>query len=334
MITKATVVGTGAMGTVAGQVLAANRVHVAWLALRPERAAELVQTRENRRYLPGYRLDDRVAPTADPQAALAGTELVVSAVPCQFLRTAWQRVAPFVPPDAPLCSVTKGLEVETLARPSQILAQYAPGRRVAVLSGPSIAPEIARCLPATVVVACEHAATGMLIQSVMSTSWFRVYTNADVLGVELAGAVKNVVAIAAGILDGLQAGDNAKSALITRGLVEISRLGVAMGARPETFTGLAGIGDLVTTCVSPIGRNRSAGEQIGRGATVEQVVRSSRAVIEGIPTTRGVLRLAARHRVDMPITSAVHDILFSGKDPLTAISELMQRPPKAETGRA
>lgn len=334
MITKATVVGTGAMGTVAAQILAANRVRVAWLALRPERAQELLQTRENRRYLPGFRLDDRVAPTADAQAALSGAELVVSAVPCQFLRAAWQRVAPHVPADAPICSVTKGIEVETLARPSQILAAYSPGRRVAVLSGPSIAPELARCLPATVVVACEHAPTGMLIQSVMSTSWFRVYTNADVLGVELAAAVKNVVAIAAGILDGLQAGDNAKSALVTRGLVEITRLGAAMGARPETFTGLAGIGDLVTTCISPIGRNRSAGERIGRGATVEQVVQSSRAVIEGIPTTRSVMRLAERHGVDMPITAAVHEILFAGKDPLTAISELMQRPPKAETGRS
>jgi glycerol-3-phosphate dehydrogenase (NAD(P)+) len=172
-----------------------------------------------------------------------------------------------------------------------------------------------------------------LIQTTLTTSWFRVYTSGDVLGVELAGALKNVIALAAGILDGLRAGDNAKAALVTRGLVEITRLGVALGARPETFGGLAGVGDLITTSVSPFGRNRSAGERIGCGATMEEVVAESNAVIEGIPTARAVLELAARRGVEMPITKAVCEVLFENKSPLVAITELMSRPPKPEHGR-
>ena len=168
------------------------------------------------------------------------------------------------------------------------------------------------------------------MQQTLSTSWFRVYTSPDVLGLELAGALKNVIALAAGILDGLHAGDNAKAALVTRGLVEITRLGVALGARPETFGGLAGVGDLITTSVSPHGRNRSAGERIGRGISPEQVVAESKAVIEGIPTTRAVIELAERNGVEMPITRAVGQVLFEHKPPLVAITELMNRPPKAE----
>ncbi len=330
MLTKATVVGTGAMGTVVAQILAGNGVHVALLAKSGERAREIAQARENRRYLPAFHLSDRITATANAPAALAATELVISAVPCQHLRETWQRHGRHVPAEAPIASVTKGLEIGTTLRPSQILEELTPGSRIAALSGPNIAPELARCLPATAVVASPSEAVCRLVQDVMSTSWFRIYTNPDMLGVELAGAVKNVVAIAAGILDGLQAGDNAKSALVTRGLVEIARLGEALGANPDTFTGLAGIGDLITTCVSPHGRNRSAGERIGRGESPDAIVRSSESVIEGIPTTRGVLKLAAERGVEMPIVQAVHDVLFDGKEPLQAITELMCRPPKAE----
>ena len=330
MLTKATVVGAGAMGTVVSQILATNHVHVALVARRAELADELRTLRENRRYLPGLHLDERIAPTTDIQAAMQATELVIAAVPCQHLRGFWTRVAPHVPAGAPVCSVTKGIETQTLRRPSEILAELSPTHPLAVLSGPSVAPELARCLPATVVVASDDAAVAELIQNVLSTHWFRVYTNPDVLGVELAGALKNVIALAAGVLDGLKAGDNAKAALLTRGLVEITRLGVAMGARAETFFGLAGVGDLVTTCVSPVGRNRSAGERIGRGEPVEQVIRSGPSVVEGIPTTRAVIELARRHNVEMPITQAVYDVLFAGKPPLVAITELMNRPLKAE----
>jgi len=330
MLTKAAVLGTGAMGTVLAQVLASNGIHVALWGRRAEQVAALLTWRENRRYLPGIRLSERILPTDDAARALAHAELVFSAVPCQFLRATWERLGPYVGAGVPICSVTKGIETETLARPSQIIDAHVGDNPLAVLSGPSIAPELARCLPATVVVASSSPAVAKLVQSVLSNSAFRVYTNPDVLGVELAGALKNVIAIAAGILDGLRAGDNAKAALLTRGLVEITRLGVALGARQETFVGLAGVGDLVTTCVSPLGRNRSAGERIGRGASVEQVIRESPAVIEGIPTTRAVLALARRCQVEMPITRAVHAVLFEHKPPLEAITELMNRPPKAE----
>lgn len=330
MLTKAAVVGAGAMGTVVAQILAGNDVHVALLANRAERVQALLVERENRKYLPGIPLDDAVVPTADARAALSNSELIISAVPCQHLRATWERLGPLVPAGVPICSVTKGVEIATLARPSEIIRANVPDNPIAVLSGPSIAPELARCLPATVVVACSTPEVGVLIQEVLSTSWFRVYTNTDVLGVELAGALKNIIALAAGILDGLRAGDNAKSALLTRGLVEITRLGVALGANPETFVGLAGLGDLVTTCISPVGRNRSAGEQIGRGKTADEVITECTSVIEGIPTTRAVIELASRHDVEMPITRGVYEVLFEGKPPLTAITELMSRPPKPE----
>lgn len=330
MIEKATVVGIGGMATVMAQVLATNGVTVAMLAREDEPIDEIFIQRENRRYQPGLRLDDRVVPTNDPAAAFQATELIVSAIPTQFLRGEWERRRSHAPTGVPIISVTKGLEIGSVQRPSEIIHGCLPEAPVVALSGPNIARELGRCLPATTVVASPDDRVAELAQSTLSTSWFRVYTSRDIIGVELAGAVKNVVALAAGILDGLQAGDNAKAALITRGLVEISRLGVALGAQAETFAGLAGIGDLVTTCVSPHGRNRTAGERIGRGATMEAVVAESKAVIEGIPTTEAVLRMAAQQRVEMPITQAVYDVLFERKPPLVAITELMNRPPKAE----
>jgi glycerol-3-phosphate dehydrogenase (NAD(P)+) len=327
---KATVLGIGAMGTVMARILADNGIAVALLAREVEPVDQIFLRRENRRYLPGVSLPPRISPTNNADAAFYGSELVISAIPCQHLRACWEPHVQRVPPDVPLASVTKGIEISTLARPSEILAELLPGRPVAVLSGPTIAYELAKCLPATLVAASADAPTAELLQQTVATSWLRVYTSTDVIGVELAGALKNVIAIAAGILDGLQAGDNAKAALVTRGLVEITRLGAALGARPETFAGLAGVGDLITTSVSPHGRNRSAGEKIGQGVPVAEVVRESPAVIEGIPTTRAVLKLAGRYEVEMPITRAVFEILFEKKPPLVAITELMNRPLKAE----
>lgn len=329
MISKATVVGAGAMGTCVAQILAANGARVALLA-REERVQALLVDRSNKRYLPGVRLAQRILPTADARAAFASTEAIFSAVPCQYLRRVWEPLLKAVPGEVPLCSCTKGVEISTLTRPSQVLRSLPLANSIAVLSGPSVAPEMGRCLPTTVVVAADLPELAAFFQGLLATSWFRVYTSTDTLGVELAGAVKNVIALAAGILDGLRAGDNAKAALITRGLVEITRLGAAMGAQPETFSGLAGLGDLITTCISPVGRNRSAGEAIGRGATLEDVLSGTSSVIEGVPTTRAVLHLAARFDVDMPITRAVHDVLFEQKPPLDAITELMNRPPKSE----
>ncbi|QOJ13869.1 MAG: NAD(P)-dependent glycerol-3-phosphate dehydrogenase [Planctomycetia bacterium] len=333
MISKATVVGAGAMGTCIAQVLASNAIRVSLLT-GPQRASELLVSRTNQRYLPGVRLSDRVTPTADPRAAFLQTELVFSAVPTQHLRTTWTPLVTELPADPPVCSCTKGIEVESLLRPSEVLAAVGIRNRLAILSGPSVAPEMGRCLPTTVVVAGVDAVAVDGLQTALSTSWFRVYTSSDPLGVELAGAVKNVIALAAGILDGLRAGDNAKAALVTRGLVEMTRLGVALGARAETFTGLAGIGDLVTTCVSPVGRNRAAGEQIGRGVPLAVVLAQTHSVIEGVPTTRAVLKLAERCGVEMPITQAVADVLFGGVAPLDAITRLMTRPPRAESNVA
>jgi glycerol-3-phosphate dehydrogenase (NAD(P)+) len=333
MIETATVIGIGAMGTVMAQLLATNGVNVRLLARAAEPVADVFVGRENKRYLPGTRLSERIVPTNAAAAALADTQLVVSAVPCQYLRAAWTEYGALVPPDVPVASVTKGLEIATTSRPSQIIAALAPGRPIAVLSGPNIASEIARCLPATAVVASADAGVAELLQRAIGTSWFRIYTCPDVLGVELAGALKNIIALAAGVLDGLHAGDNAKAALLARGLVEITRLGVALGARAETFAGLAGVGDLFTTSVSPHGRNRSAGERIGQGQPVEQVIAATRGVIEGIPTTKAVLELAQRRHVEMPITAAVFQVLFESKPPLVAITELMNRPPKAEDVR-
>jgi glycerol-3-phosphate dehydrogenase (NAD(P)+) len=239
-----------------------------------------------------------------------------------------------VPSDLPICSVAKGIENHTLLTPTRVLRDVLDAgetrRPIAALSGPSIAPEVARKLPATVTVASDDAAFARRVQRMFNRPYFRVYTNPDLIGVEIAGATKNVIAIAAGILDGLGTGDNAKAALLTRGLSEITRLGVALGARAETFAGLAGFGDLVTTCISPIGRNRSFGEAVGRGKTVADALGATESVVEGVATTASVVELAAKVGVDMPITRAVHAVLLGHRNPAQAIAELMARPLKQE----
>jgi glycerol-3-phosphate dehydrogenase (NAD(P)+) len=257
------------------------------------------------------------------------------------MRSVWERLKPHLPAGVPIISVAKGIETSSLLRPTQVIADVLGGKKsldagptcdwpLVALSGPNIAAEIARYLPATAVAASDDEGLARRVQAAFATQWFRVYTNRDVTGVELAGATKNVVAIAAGILDGLAAGNNAKAALVTRGLVEITRLGVAMGAREETFHGLAGVGDLITTCVSPEGRNRTVGEQIGKGRKLDDVLGRMDSVAEGVPTTKAVRELARRYDVDMPITEAVHAVLFEGKDVLNALTDLMTREPKPE----
>ncbi|RIK66780.1 MAG: glycerol-3-phosphate dehydrogenase [Planctomycetota bacterium] len=330
MVEQVAIIGDGQMATVCGVMLADRGIHVRMWGQNPDHIAALKTTRENRRYLPGLRIPERVSFTADERAVFVAAELVINAVPCQYIRSVWQRLAPSFPGNIPVTSVSKGIENDTLLRPSQIIQSCVGPVPVAALSGPSIAAELAKCLPATVVAAASDMALARTVQEAFSSQWFRVYTNDDLLGVELAGATKNVIALAAGIVDGLRAGDNAKAALLSRGLVEITRLGAAMGARRETFAGLAGLGDLVTTCVSPMGRNRSAGQLIGQGMNVEEVVASTPSVIEGIPTTRSVFQLARRHGVEMPITEAVHAVLFEGKEVIATLSELMTRKLKSE----
>jgi glycerol-3-phosphate dehydrogenase (NAD(P)+) len=324
------IIGDGAMGTVCAMLLAGKGHEVTiWGAFRDNIEA-MARTRTNERFLPGYSIPDSVRLTHREDDVFAEATFVVSAVPCQHVRSAWSRLKEYVPRRVPICSVAKGIENETLLRPTQIIRDVIGDGRMAVLSGPSIANELARCLPASVVAASEDDTLARHIQELFSTEWFRVYRNTDVLGVELAAATKNVVALAAGIIDGLRVGDNCKAALLTRGLVEITRLGVALGAEKETFSGLAGMGDLVTTCISPHGRNRSAGELFGKGKKLDEVLASTASVIEGIPTTRSVMQLARNHNIEMPITQAVHDVVFDGKDPIVAITELMTRRLKAE----
>lgn len=323
-------IGDGQMATVCSNMLADKGVSVRLWSIFREQIEAMKSTRENRRYLPGVTIPDRVSFTTEAAVALDGAGLIVNAVPCQYIRNVWKQLAPVYPRGVPVVSLSKGIETGTLMRPTQIITDVVGSAPTVALSGPNIAAELAKCLPAGIVAASREAPLAKLVQETFASRWFRVYTNTDILGVELAAAVKNVIALAAGIVDGLKAGDNAKAALVTRGLVEITRLGVAMGARPETFTGLAGLGDLVTTCVSPSGRNRTAGEQIGRGRSVEEVIAATPSVIEGIPTTGSVHALAKRHNVVMPITEGVYGVLFEGHDVLETLSHLMSRKLRGE----
>jgi len=341
---RVVVLGVGQMGLVCASMLTAGSVGVG-AGERPEvviwgrnadDVGELAQTRRSAR-LPGFVLPEGVRVSIRDEE-LGGADVIVSAIPVQFSRDVWRRLRQYIPRETRvgIVSVAKGIENETLLRPSQILAEVlgddldGKPRPIGVLTGPTIAAELARCLPATMIAASDDAAFAAQIQRMFSSSWLRVYTNSDMLGAEIAGAVKNVIAIAAGVLDGLQGGYNAKSALLARGLAEIARLGAAMGASPETFFGIAGVGDLATSCFSPEGRNRSLGEALGKGQKLDAYLKKSPYVVEGVPTTRSVVDLARKYRVEMPITSAVHAVLFEGLDPLSAIGQLMSRELKGE----
>lgn len=341
------VLGLGQMGLVCAGLLAqgsggeggiAKPLRVIMWGHSPDEAASLLQTRRTDR-LPGFVLPVEVEVLRSDEA-IASADMFVTAVPVQHTRSVWQRLARHVPAGAGVVSVAKGIENGSLLRPTQIVADVlreegrdhpdrAP-RPYAVLSGPTIAAELARCLPAAMTAASDDAAFAKQVQALFGNSWLRIYTNSDVVGVELAGAVKNVIAIAAGICDGLHAGANAKSALLARGLAEIVRLGTAMGATPSTFFGIAGVGDLATTCFSPEGRNRSCGEALGKGRKLDEYLAGSPFVVEGVATTKSVVELAKQYRVDMPIVQAVHAVLFEGTDPIDAIGLLMSREQKAE----
>jgi glycerol-3-phosphate dehydrogenase (NAD(P)+) len=325
------IIGSGAMATVCAIILAQNGHKVSIWGHSTKSIDKLKENRENDRLLPGIRIPDCVRLTSDDGDCFNNATMVLSAVPTQHLRSVWNRLTEFVPANVPIISVSKGIENATLLRPTQVIADVLKSNHpLAALSGPNIAAEMAKYLPATAVVATADIELAQRVQIVFNTQWFRVYTNTDLIGVELSGAIKNVIAIAAGILDGLNAGNNAKAALVTRGLVEITRLGLAMGALETTFHGLAGLGDLLTTCVSPQGRNRSVGEQIGKGRALQAILDEMQSVAEGVPTTLSLVQLAQKHNVEMPITREVHSILFEGKDVMFALADLMTRDPKAE----
>jgi glycerol-3-phosphate dehydrogenase (NAD(P)+) len=318
------------MGTALALLFAKAVADVRLWSRDPEHAAQFASIHINDRHLPGIEVPDLVRITADVAVATDGCDLIVVAVPTAYLRNTLESLAGEVPEEVPVLSVVKGIEYGTFARPSQIIEETLGQRPIAVLSGPSHAEELARGLPASVVVSGKRESLVNQIRDILSHDAFRVYTSSDALGVELAGALKNILGIAAGICDGLASGDNAKAALLTRGLVEITRLGVDLGAQRETFFGLAGVGDVVTTCYSPYGRNRAVGERIGRGETLEHVLGDMVNVAEGVPTTRSVHSLARARGVDMPITSELYQILFEEKPPRSAVADLMVRQPKVE----
>jgi glycerol-3-phosphate dehydrogenase (NAD(P)+) len=308
---KAAVMGAGSWGTTFAQVLCdAGSATVLW-SRRPELADAITATGENPDYLPGITLTRELRATADPADALAGAELVVLAVPSQSLRENLRGWVPLLPPGALLVSLMKGIELGSCDRMSQVIAQVAgvPASQIAVISGPNLAREIAARQPAATVVACADEPAAEVLQQACHTSYFRPYTNPDVTGCELGGAVKNVIALAVGISVGMGLGDNTRAMLITRGLAETARLGAALGADQHTFAGLAGMGDLVATCSSPLSRNRTFGENLGRGMPIAEVIAATRQVAEGVKSSQSVLELARRNGVEMPITEVMVAVL-------------------------
>jgi glycerol-3-phosphate dehydrogenase (NAD(P)+) len=329
---RAAVLGAGSWGTTFAKVLADAGCTVLLHARRPELAHEIGETRENAEYLPGIRLPDRLRATADAAEALADAEIVVLAVPSQSLRDNLTEWAPLLPADAVLLSLMKGIELGSTKRMSQVICEVtgAGPDRVAALSGPNLAREIAEEQPAATVVACTDHDRAAQVQAACHTPYFRPYTNQDLVGCELGGAVKNVIALACGITEGMGFGDNTRASLITRGLAETARLGAALGAEPTTFAGLAGLGDLVATCSSPLSRNRTFGERLGRGMSVEEVQQGTRQVAEGVKSCRSVLDLARAHGVDMPLTEAVVRVCHDGVPVTQMVKEIMSREAKPE----
>ena len=333
MDATATIVGTTTWGTTLGVLLARRSVPVTLLARTAAEAEGLNAHRENRRFLPGIPFPDCLRVEDDPEPALGRAKLVIFAVPSEHFRRNVRQVAAFLPPRATVVSASKGLELPGGRRMSQILAEELPPALrsgICVLSGPNLAREIAQEKPAATVVAGGEPARAALVQEMLLSPSFRVYTSDDVVGVELGGTLKNIIALGAGIADGLELGQNSKSTLISRGLAEMSRLGMAAGAQYQTFAGLAGLGDLVATCYSQLSRNRYAGEQLARGRAWPEIRESMQNVVEGVNTTGAALAMAERLNVEMPIARVTYRILFEDLPPREAIAELMGRPPHAE----
>ena len=331
MSEKFAVLGDGAWGTAIALLLAQNpgcRVCL-WSAFE-ENAQILRQKRENVRLLPGVRIPECIELATDPAQALSQADLAVAAIPTVYLRATLLRFRGIWPAELPTLSLAKGLEIDTFLRPTQILHDVLGLNNLAALSGPSHAEEVSRGRPTSVVVASADDELAHRMQAVFSTERFRIYTNTDVIGVELAGALKNVIGIAAGTCDGLNFGDNAKSALLTRALVEMARFGVALGADHETFFGLAGLGDLITTCISPHGRNRRVGERLGHGEKLAEILASTPQVAEGVYTARSVHSRSQAMGIELPIMAEVFRVLYENKPPLEAVSALMLRSPKKE----
>ncbi len=320
------VIGAGGWGTAMALVLAQKGHDVLIWARREEFCRQLRETRENSAYLPGVLLPARVEITNSITEAAKYGEVVVIATPTQAVRETAVALANHLRPQAVLVSLSKGLERNTYLRCSEVIAEVVGNAdNVTALSGPNHAEEVARGIPSATVVAGYNLKTAQMIQDIFMTPKFRVYTNQDIIGVEIAGALKNIIALAAGICDGLGYGDNTKAALMARGLAEIARLGIRMGAQPMTFAGLAGIGDLIVTCTSKHSRNWRTGYALGKGEKLEDILARTGMVVEGVATTETAIQLAEKYEVDMPIATALGEVLFAGKEPKDAVNDLMLR---------
>lgn len=330
---KIAVIGAGSWGTALASRLAANGHDTLLWAYEPELVHEINTSHTNTLYLPGLTLNPELVCIGNLQEAVADRSMILLVTPVQVMRTVLKQLAPLVPHDAIIASASKGIELETLLTVSQICSELLGDdvlSRYVVLSGPTFAREVTQELPSLIVAASCNEASAQRVQAVFSCQALRVYTNNDVVGVELGGAVKNVIAIAAGICDGLGFGHNARAALITRGLAEMNRLGQAMGAQPATFAGLAGMGDLVLTCTGDLSRNRTVGFKLGQGQRLTEILAEMRMVAEGVKSAESVYQLACRLGVEMPIVEKTYQILHDDKPPRQAVTELMARDLKAE----
>lgn len=331
-MTRAAIMGSGSWGTAFAAVMADAGTDVVLWSRRAELAEAINATRINADYLPELTLPARVHATADPAEALAGADVVVLAVPAQTLRENLTQWRSHLPEQAPLVSLMKGIELGTLQRMSEVIADVAevPSSQVVVVSGPNLAKEVAQKQPAAAVVAAERHQQRAKVAEACAAPYFRPYTNGDVVGTEIAGAVKNVIALAVGMAHGLGMGENTTATLLTRGLAETARLGVALGADPHTFLGLAGVGDMAATCSSRLSRNHMFGEQLAQGMSVEEITASTNQTAEGVKSCRSIRELAQRAHVDMPIVEAVHAILYEGWTPQQVVGALMARSRKSE----
>ena len=328
---KISVLGSGSWGLALALLLHNNGHEVLLWSARPENARKLREKRENPDRLPGVRLPGESDVMTDMERALKDVDVTVLAVASPYIRSTAHKMAPFVCKDQKIVNVAKGIEEKTLKTLSEVIEEEIPQGNVAVLSGPSHAEEVGRGLPTTCVISAHSQETAEYLQSIFMSPVFRVYTTPDILGVELGGALKNVIALAAGTADGLGYGDNTKAALITRGITEIGRLGKKMGAQMETFYGLSGIGDLIVTCASKHSRNRKAGYLIGQGYTMEEAMKEVQMVVEGVYSARAARELAEKYEVEMPIITEVNRVLFEGKSAAEAVMDLMLRDKKVET---
>jgi glycerol-3-phosphate dehydrogenase (NAD(P)+) len=326
------VIGSGAWGTTLAFLLAKKGIATTLWDHRPERAMDMQRQRENVVFLPGIRFPALLQVTSNIAEAVEGKEMLLLVTPSQLMRENARLLAPHVGSDTLLVTGSKGIEIGSLKRMTEVISEEIAGAhsRVAALSGPNIAQEVAEGKPTAGVVAAYEEEIATRIRILLTTAWFRVYTASDLVGVELGGALKNIIAIGAGFSDGMGFGNNAKAAFMTRGMAEIARLGIAAGANPLTFTGLAGIGDLIATCASPLSRNQQLGRRLAAGEKLDDILASMHSVAEGVSTTRAALQLAARYNVEMPITEQLSLVLFEGLDPQKAVPELMMRDPKHE----